>query len=99
MEDAECAETNEKSIIHFLWFLVFEIWSFLYSKVVNFSMNFEYKIDHNSKNKNGKIDFIYSFQLFALLFCKFGHFRKFFFLSVTHENPGVSPVTCKYNQP
>ena len=33
MKDAECAETNEKSI---LWFLLFEIWLFLYSKFVNF---------------------------------------------------------------
>ena len=37
------------------WFLVFEIWSFLYSKLINFSMNFKYKIDHIQKNR--KIDF------------------------------------------
>ena len=55
MKDAECAEANEKSI--FL-FLVFKIWSFLYSNLVHFSMNFEYKIDHNLKNKNCKIDFL-----------------------------------------
>ena len=46
---AQWAETNEKSIF---WFLFFEILYFLYSKLVNFSMN--------SKNKNfkyRKIDF------------------------------------------
>ena len=53
-KDAECAETIEKS--NFL-FLVFEIWSFLYSKLVNFSLLFEYKVDHNSKTKHRKIDF------------------------------------------
>ena len=30
MKDAECAETNEKSMFRFLRFLVFEIWTFLY---------------------------------------------------------------------
>ena len=54
MEDAECAETNEKSIFRFL---TFEIWLFFYSKLVNFSLNFEYKIDHISKNNDRKIDF------------------------------------------
>ena len=42
-------------------FFVFEIWSFLYSKLVSFSMNFEYKIDHNSKNINRKNRKIYFF--------------------------------------
>ena len=50
MKDAECVETNEKSIFRF-WF--FELWSFLYSKQPQFSMNFH----DNSKNKNQKIDF------------------------------------------
>ena len=60
MKDAESAETNEKSIFQFSDFLVFEIWSFLYSKLVNFFMIFEYKIDYNSKienHKNRKIHF------------------------------------------
>ena len=58
MKDAKCAETNEKSVFCFSYFLIFEIWSFYYG--VNFSMNFEYKVDHNSKMKNlqnQKIDF------------------------------------------
>ena len=73
MKDAECAETNEESIFQFLRFLVFEIWSLVYSKLVNLSMNFEYKIDHNSKIKIGILTF-HSFQLIAHLFCKFYHF-------------------------
>ena len=36
MKDAHSAESNEKSIFQFLRFLVFEIWSFLYSKLVIF---------------------------------------------------------------
>ena len=47
MKDAKCAETNKKSIFSFLRFLVFEIWTSLYWKLVNFSMIFQYKIDHN----------------------------------------------------
>ena len=35
MKDTECAETKEKLIFRFLCFLVFEIWSILYSTVVN----------------------------------------------------------------
>ena len=57
MKDAECGETNEKSILPFL---VFEIQFFFYSKLVSFSINFEYKIGHNSRNNNRKkpkIDF------------------------------------------
>ena len=49
----ECAETNEKSIFRFLQFLVFEIWSFLYSKLAIFH-EFSVQNDHNSKNKNMK---------------------------------------------
>ena len=51
---AVCAETNKKSIF---WFLVSEIWWFLYSKLVYFSMIFKYKIYHNSKTKNRKVEF------------------------------------------
>ena len=40
---AECAETNEKSNFRSWQFSIFDIWSFLYSKLVNF----RYKIDHN----------------------------------------------------
>ena len=64
MKDAECAERNEKSIIRFL---VFEIWSFLYSKLVSFSMNFEYKFDHNSKIKNLKISKNFFYNRFRTL--------------------------------
>ena len=62
MKDAECAETNEKPIFRFFLFFIIEIWLFLYSKLVNFSMNFKYKIDHNSENKNWKLIF-HLFQL------------------------------------
>ena len=31
MKDAECVETNEKSVFQYFWFLVCEIWLFLYS--------------------------------------------------------------------
>ena len=47
MDDAQCAETNEKLIFRFLFF---ESWSFLYSKLPIFDEFF----DHNSKNKNRK---------------------------------------------
>ena len=60
MKDAECAETNEKLIFRLFWFLVFEVWWFLYSKLVNSSIIIEYKIDHilKTKNRNNrKIDF------------------------------------------
>ena len=46
MKDAKCADMNKKSVFRFL---AFEIWSFLYLKLVNFLMIFEYKIDHTSK--------------------------------------------------
>ena len=54
MKDAESAKTNEKSIFRFL---VFELWSILYSKLIEKLTNFEYKTDHISKTKNRKIDF------------------------------------------
>ena len=87
MKDAECAVTNEKSNLQFLW-------SFLYSKLVNFSMNFEYKIDHSSKNKKSENYF----------FIRFSSLRIFSFNLTTFEpgdtieNHTVSPVNCKYNQ-
>ena len=46
MKGAECSETNEKSNIRFFRYLFFKIWSFLYSKYGQFSMNF-----HNNSNK------------------------------------------------
>ena len=49
--DAACAETNEKSIVRFLFF---EIWSFLYSKYGQFPMK-------NSKhNSNKEYEFFFS---------------------------------------
>ena len=33
-------------------FLVYDIWSILYSKIIEKCINFEYKNDHISKNKN-----------------------------------------------
>ena len=47
----------KNQVFLFLQFLVFEIWSFLYSKLVNLSINFEYKIGHNWKNRNSKTEF------------------------------------------
>ena len=93
MKDAKCADTNGKSIF---WYLVFEIWSFFYSKLVNFSLNFEYKIDHISKNNN-LISHYKSFQLIPHLFCKFDHFWIFFLVGDTLENPTLSPVKNESN--
>ena len=42
MKDTECSETNEKSIFPYL---VFEIWSFLYSKMVNFFSSKNFRIN------------------------------------------------------
>ena len=60
--------TEWKAIFRFLWYWVFEIWLFLYSKRLNFFMSFEYKIDHNSKLKiaQGKLIF-QTFQFIAHL--------------------------------
>ena len=99
MKDAKCAETIQKSVFWFLRFLGFEIWSFFYSKLVNFSINFEYKIDHNSKNKsrkNRKIDLL--LRIFSVNFTIF-EWLVFFLVGDTLENTGVSPVNCIHNQP
>ena len=50
MKDAECAAANEKSNSRFFRCLVFVLWSFLYSKYGQVSMNFY----DNSKNEIGK---------------------------------------------
>ena len=41
----------------FIFIFLWPISSFFYTALVIFSMNFEWKIDPNSKNKNRKIDF------------------------------------------
>ena len=51
MNDAKCAEINEKSIFSFRDMVDFVL------KICQFSMNFEHKLDHKSKTKNRKIDF------------------------------------------
>ena len=51
MEDAQYAETNEKSIFRFLFF---ELWSILYSKSIEQLTNYEYKNNHISQTKNQK---------------------------------------------
>ena len=50
MKDAECAETNKNLFFDFCEFLFLWYGRFY----TNFSMIFEYKIDHNSKTKNRK---------------------------------------------
>ena len=40
--DAQCAQTNEKSIFPFLRFLIFEIWLILYSKFIESSKYFDF---------------------------------------------------------
>ena len=57
MKNAKCAETNEKSNFSscIFWDMVFYV-----INVGQFSVKFEYKIDHISKNKDGrsrKVDF------------------------------------------
>ena len=97
MKDAECAERNEKLIFRFMRFLVFGKWSFLYSKLINFSMDFECNIDYKSKNKsrkNGKLIFRFS-QLIAHLFCKFDHSWTTFFFGWWHTWKSHS-VTGKF---
>ena len=47
MEDAQCADMNEKSYSRFFWFLVFEIWSskdetiWLHKKIVQKQLNLQ----------------------------------------------------------
>jgi len=68
MKYAGCAETNEKSISRFLDIVVFVRLYLIFFCFCHFSMNFEYKIDHNSENKNRKnlkYDFSYDSALCA----------------------------------
>ena len=58
MKDAEYVETNEKSTFRFLFF---ELWSLMYLKLHQFSMNFH----DNAKNENRKIDFLFDSAHFA----------------------------------
>ena len=80
MKDTECAEMNEL-IFRFLGFLVFEIWSFFYKNWSTFQWILSTKSTITQKIKIEKIGkFIsHSFQLIALLFCKFDHFWKTLF--------------------
>ena len=76
MKDAECAETNEKSILRFLQFLDFEMWSFLYWNVVHFWWIVNANSTIIQKIKIGKIWklIIHSIQHCAHLSSKYGHF-------------------------
>ena len=71
MKDEECVE-NQLSA--FAFFSFWDMVIFLL-KTGLFSMNFEYKIDLNSKNKNRIIDFSFDSALFAS-FMKIGPFLK-----------------------
>ena len=67
----------------------------MYSKLVNFSLNFIAKIDHNSEIKIEKM-ISDSLQLFVQI----DHLGTICFgVGDTLENPGVSPIYYKYNQP
>ena len=88
MDDAKCAETNEKSSFQFLF-------SSYREKFIENWPYFEYKNDHNSKNKNRKnLKFDFSFVSFILLKNLF-----FLLLADTLGKEGVPHVNCKYNQP
>ena len=54
MEDAECAESKEKSNFRFFRFLFFRVMVIFVLKTPQFSIHFH----DNSKNKNQKIDFL-----------------------------------------
>ena len=73
MKDAEWAETNRN---RFSDFLVFEIWSFLYSKLFIFLWILSTKSTITRKIKIGKfIKLIFhSIQHCAYLSCEYGHF-------------------------
>ena len=66
MKDAECAETNEKSIFRFCRFLFFELCSFLYSKYGKFMMNFT--ITQKQMYRNYFFFVFYSLQKVSQLF-------------------------------
>ena len=59
-------------------FFVFEIWSILYSKSVNFQLILSTKLTINQKINVGKLIF-HSFQHIAHFSCKFGNFWPIFF--------------------
>ena len=93
MKDAECPETNEKSIFLYLQFLVSEIRANFYSKLVSFrwilSTKLTITLQQIKTGKIGKLIF-HLFQLVAHISCKSYHFWTIL--------PGVTPVNCKYNQ-
>ena len=81
MKGAECAET------------IFSFWDMIdfVHKICQFSMNFEYKIDHISKTKNQKIEFSLvsaHWATFLLIWPLLNDFL--FFWSVTLKKPDVS---------
>ena len=72
MKDAQCVEPNEKWTF---WFLVFELWSILYSKFIRNGVILGTKMAISQKIKIAKIGkFIFrSFQHIPHLSCESGH--------------------------
>ena len=98
MKDAGCADTNEKPIFRFL---VFEIWLFLDSKLVNFWWILSTKSSVSKQIKIGKIWILifYSIQHCAHLSCKYGHFwRVGVCISLVGKNP-TTLLTKSYMRP
>ena len=103
MENAEYAKTKEKSIFRFL---VFEIWPFLYSKLVNFQLilnNFFFFIigqiymkDARDAESNKKSIFRFSFlELWSIFYSKFTRNMTNF----EYKNGHISKTqNCKYRE-
>ena len=70
--DAFVFNLPNQLVIGYHWLAFLNRQSTLSSKS-QFTRSFEYKIDHNSKNKNRKIDYSL-FQHIAYLPCKYDHF-------------------------
>ena len=99
MKDAECTEIIKKSILQFLvsWYGRFTTQNqYIFRWILSTKLTITQQI------KIAKIRKITwnSFQMIAHLFCKLDPVLiNIFFVGDTLENPGVSPVNCKYNQP
>ena len=103
IKDVECAETNEKSIFQFFQFYFFEIWPFLYSKLVHFRWTSSEKSTITQKIKIGKFIF-HSFQDIAHLLLIWDHFwgRGSVCISLvgknpTYTNPSLNEIGAKLN--
>ena len=70
MKDAKCAEANEKINLPIFAIFYFSDMVDFVLKIVQFSKDFEYRIDHNSKMKNRmnrRFDFSFASAYFASL--------------------------------